>query len=428
MCMEYEINFMECIKSKKNKSFVDKYTKENMLKIIDNVLKYYNNDILKILKGEFNSKRKEQEFKTFRNMITARFHRINKDMNDMFVWYCKEKNIIHPLCNRKINRYDFKTQPPRYWTKEENRINRIKYYCEEECKENILNVVNDTEQLKIWIYKYFKKENVCNMIPDYQKYAKSLYGLLIETYPSIEKNHILFNWEWHQWNKYDKELLIKMLRDLVFYRMNEIILNPIEDIPKYLNMSCIDNFYPKFNKQIDKKIYKSYYEWAIEAFPEYADKWTKKDFGKIVAFDNEEFDSYQEKDVYEFIKKQDIFKYIKNIGKQHFKGKYNFKLDETYEYQRFCPDFVIEHIYLNNKKILLNKPVVLEFYGMYEENNKNHIFQNYVKKTKVKEQFYKSREDIYYISIFPSDIRNNYEELTKKLTLFFISNLNIDIK
>jgi hypothetical protein len=141
----------------------------------------------------------------------------------------------------------------------------------------------------------------------------------------------------------------------------------------------------------------------------------------IVAKDGSELDSFQERDVYEYIQNNDIFKYIKSIGKKR-KGKYIFALDETYEYEKFCPDFVIEYIYKNNKKIKLAKPIILEYYGMYDKNTKHQVFKNYIQKTLIKEQYYKTNKDIYYIGIFPDDTKNNFEGLAKKLGSFYLEN------
>jgi hypothetical protein len=150
-------------------------------------------------------------------------------------------------------------------------------------------------------------------------------------------------------------------------------------------------------------------------------------FGHILSFDNEEFDSYKEKDVYEFIKLNTNLKYIESIGTQHYKGKYIFELDDDYEYTRFCPDFVINYIDDNNKKVKLSKPIIIEYYGMYEENNPNSLIKKYIQKTKTKEQFYKSRNDIYYIGLFPEDIEQNFKGLIEKLSSFFMFNFNINI-
>ena len=146
--------------------------------------------------------------------------------------------------------------------------------------------------------------------------------------------------------------------------------------------------------------------------------------------DGEVFNSQAEMKTYEFIKSFNVLKYIKNIGTNHKKkGKYVFKLDETFKYGTFYPDFVVECVYVNEKKMSLLKPIIIEFYGManFQRKDNNPIILNYNKKVLEKERFYKSKEDINYIGIFPEDIKNNFEGLRKKLSSFFKLNLNIDI-
>ena len=55
------------------------------------------------------------------------------------------------------------------------------------------------------------------------------------------------------------------------------------------------------------------------------------------------------------------------------------------------------------------------------------MIQNYVKKTKIKNQYYRLRDDIYFIDLYPSDLKNNLQGVREKLTSFFMLNFNIDI-
>jgi hypothetical protein len=364
--------------------------------------------------------------KILSNEMKSMLGNMKKNYADVLIEYFNKKDILHPLYNRVIEKYDFLCLQDGYWNDKENRILRIRKYCESDCEINIINVIEDTDKLKLWIFNNFKSENISKIIGSYGKYG-SLYDILIEAYPQILENKILFDWEWHQFNKNDKETLIRELKEFILYRMNGVIKNIYEDVPKYINLSNIENIFSKLNKQIDKKRFSSYYEWCCLAFPEYKDKWTKQDFGHIISYDGIEFDSYQEKDIYELIKNEEVLKYIKPTGK-HKKGKYTFDLGDDYEYERFCPDFVIEEINLKGNKRKLQKPIIVEFYGMYVENHNHKIYQNYYKKTLVKDEFYKNNKDIYYIGIFPDDIKNNYEGLKQKLEAFFMFNFNIDIK
>jgi hypothetical protein len=319
---------------------------------------------------------------------------------------------------------------PSYWLDKENRIYEFKNYCENICEENILNNMETYKDLLSWTRKYYQNnKDIRTMVRNigHTKYHSS-YFYLIEAYPEIQLKHTLFEWEFNRYCPKNNNDINMMLKELILYRLNDCILNLEKDIPRYLNCPYINNVYPKFNNFIIKKRFKNYYEWAINVFPEYKEVWTEQDFGIIQSKDGIEFDSHEEKNIYEYMKFQiNIFKYIKFIGRCKNNGKYVFQLDDEYEYTNFCPDFVIESIAYNNKKQKLKKPIIIEYYGYYHENNQHKIFQEYVKRTKVKEKFYKSNKDIYYLGIFPEDLKNNFEGLTKKLNLFYLQKIKNNI-
>jgi len=346
-------------------------------------------------------------------MMSNKFHKIGKSKADMVMWYCDRNNILHPLYDRKIIKWDFAEVPKGFWEVKENRIERIKYYCQHECEESILECIDDTEELKKWIYKYFRQESIVKII-SYSKKGLYLYDTLIEAYPEIKEDNILFEWEWHQYSKSDRDSLVKMLRELIIYRLNDLILDVKEDVPKYLNSVYLGKLYPKFMHQIHKERFDSYYEWGCLAFPEYADYWTPQMFGSTVAYDGVKCGSKQEMLVYEFAKKDMDLAYFKSIGNKR-SGEYTFELGDEYEYERFCPDFALDYIDVDTKKIKLTKPIIVEFYGMYFENHKCYIYQNYVRKTKIKNQFYESRDDIIFIGLYPDDLKNGCEGVRNKI-------------
>lgn len=139
------------------------------------------------------------------------------------------------------------------------------------------------------------------------------------------------------------------------------------------------------------------------------------------------FDSQEEREVFEFIKSIPEFKYIRCISRNHKKeGKYIYKPKDNIKYSTFYPDFVIEYVEVNGTKIKLKNPIILEYYGMFNPNRKNGIIANYTKKTAIKNDYYNSRKDIYFIPIYPDDIKNNFENLVKKLGSFYLQNFNLN--
>lgn len=145
--------------------------------------------------------------------------------------------------------------------------------------------------------------------------------------------------------------------------------------------------------------------------------------------DGNTFDSQEEREVFEFIKNIPEFKYIRCISRNHKKeGKYVYKPKSDNKYSTFYPDFVIEYVEVDSKKQKLNKPIILEYYGMYNPNKASDVVKNYTKKVKIKNDYYNSRDDIYFIPIYPNDIKNNFKNLVEKLSSFYLQNFNLNLK
>lgn len=392
-----------------NKSFPE-------MNITQSDLKYYNSnkiyDIIsntiqeKGLKNILDGNAKLKETTEIGNLAVS----FKKDMNVLLVDFFNKENIKHPVYNRDICIFDFKNKPNNFYKNERNRIEHIKYYCEKCCDVSILDCINDNKKLKEWVYKYFKQKDVNKNIFVYSKYYNTLYDVLVSAYPEIKNNKTLFMWEWNQCNNYTNNMLINMLREYVIYRIEDI-KSYENEIPKYLNRSYFDIHYPKFNKILSKRKFKNYYEWACLAFPEYKNKWKPEDFNIICSFDGFIFDSYEEKSVYEFLKKYYVTKDIIPIGRVR-NGDYIFKDKNN---KIYCPDFVINNITYKNEKIHLKKPLIIEYYGLYEPNNNNKVIKNYVKKTLKKENYYNSNKNIYYLGIYPQDLKNNFDQLIKNI-------------
>ena len=387
------------------------YDEELINSIISNWIKNNNISILNILNDETDYRNNSKIYNMLMNTFISKY--------DMFIWYFKRNNILHPITNDAISVEDFNKMPPKYWEIADHRIKYVKEYCG---KHGIGKYLNDTNLLKVWVSDNFRQSILDSTIVGFYERTGSLYNTLIEAYPEIKTNNILFEWEWHQYSKNDRNSLINMLREFILFRCNDVIINIKEDVPKYLNSVYLGKLYPKFTRQISKNRFDSYYEWGCLTFPEYSDYWTPQMFGSTVAYDGVKCGSKQEMLVYEFAKIDMDLTYFESIGQKR-SGEYVFELGEEYEYERFCPDFVLDYISLDSKKIKLNKPIIVEYYGMYIENHKCYIYQNYVKKTKIKNQFYKSRDDIIFVDLYPNDLKNNCEGVNYKISEAMLKNL-----
>jgi len=197
----------------------------------------------------------------------------------------------------------------------------------------------------------------------------------------------------------------------------ENINNPKHDIPLYFTQNILTTL--GFSSIIqclrDSKQYDSYCAWLNSIYPEW--KLENSDFKKHIALDGTKLDSYEELMFYNYT---NSLEYISIIKCNRMIHKFrNLKHEENY-----IPDFLIDKI----NDIELDKPLYIEYYGMYTyklyKNNKTG--DDYRDKTHRKEEYYKNNPDIYYIGLFPSDLKNNFQGVREKLTSFLLEN-NIHI-
>jgi len=275
--------------------------------------------------------------------------------------------------------------------------------------------MHDKNLLLKWCNKYWNADNI-DEISTVLLNKYSLYSLLILCYPQIYNDGILFAWEMKSCKWGNKDKRIKYLRELVLDRLK---LHDFKSISVFLNpnilrSSTYSNFYSALSAY-----YKSYsfYNWAYESFPEYKNKWTEKDFGKVcIGIDGySRLNSFKEKIVFDYIWNDLNIKNILAIGmKDNKKYKYYDKNNECSYY----PDFVIESKY--------SKPIIIEYYGMIDYVD-SKIRNAYRQKTYNKNKYYKMNNGIYFIDFYPSDLKSNCQGVKEKLTSFFMSNFNINI-
>lgn len=125
-----------------------------------------------------------------------------------------------------------------------------------------------------------------------------------------------------------------------------------------------------------------------------------------------ECDSLEEKKVFNYMFNNydcDIQKYFRT------NSDYKFEI----ETEKYIPDFIIN--YFNNIK--LDKPLIMEYYGYNIENNDYYVFAKYKEKMKRKNIHYKTRNDIYFIDLYPEDLKNNCEGISNKLNQFLNNNI-----
>ncbi len=123
--------------------------------------------------------------------------------------------------------------------------------------------------------------------------------------------------------------------------------------------------------------------------------------------------SKEERKVFDFLKYEygiTNIKLISNIRSKNYKNKMH---NEFYN-----PDFIITH---DSKDKKLDKPIIIEYFGLWSENTYNSdLLVVYKKKTKRKVQYFTDRCDLQFVAIYPNDLKNNFKGVKEKLAPFYL--------
>jgi len=389
---------------------VYKYDDKTAIKIFDEWMKSENITVKQILNsygitGLFN--------KEMMNLWQSKRRHCNMAHMDLLIWLFGIKNTTHPITRKPIVDLDFTNKTDGFWEEKDNRIRAIQHYCENQCKESILNFLDSWKNVQEWTLKYFSKHKLKELYT-FATFKINTYDLLIDAYPIIKNKNLLFEWELSRNNKTSLQELITFLREFVNHRMNDLVFDIKNDLPIYLNFTFMLELYPKFcgylqtNNNRTRK-FSSFYEWACLSFPEYEQYWTPEDFGLCMAFDGTKCNSKQEIMVYETAKRDMEIQEFCAIGSTH-SGKYTFKYNGV---NKMCPDFVID-CYNNTD---LAKPIIIEYYGLYikDYQGDNTMFKKYQEKIVLKNNYYKNNKDIIFIDLYPYDLKNNCEGVKNKI-------------
>lgn len=128
-----------------------------------------------------------------------------------------------------------------------------------------------------------------------------------------------------------------------------------------------------------------------------------------IYWNNIRFDSYEEKRLFLHIKNNFHCEVQKGNRKEHLYC--NLENNENY-----IPDLIITSANGN----VLDKPIVIEYFGMFKEQTEHEVYSNYREKTMRKIEYFKSLEGIWFVPIFPHDLKEDYKGVNKKLTPFLL--------
>lgn len=234
----------------------------------------------------------------------------------------------------------------------------------------------------------------------------SPYNLLNLAYPELnlrpwEMVHTTCNF----WKDYNNFL------ELVKYYYDNIIDN-YESLELYFTDNYICEYFSKLYGPKQKYYTNKTWQQILEDIGVYYD------FKYNVSYDGIILNSNEEVQLYNYIHNVLNIKTLKSIGFKR-KGKYIFK----YNNFKMCPDFVVEKI----DKRVLDKPLIIEYYGLYNLKRKNkntnydEIINKYNLKTLSKNEYYKNNNEIYFIDLYPKDLKNGFEGVRNKLTSFLNS-------
>jgi len=207
------------------------------------------------------------------------------------------------------------------------------------------------------------------------------------------------------------------LNEYVEYVLYDIInVNALSNIRNELPIIFKDRHNHKINN-ILTYIYKynhydSIFDCISTLYPEF--KLEEKDFRIYTGVDGfSKFYSYEEEMVFDYIYQYLEIDSIMAIGSGK-KKKYRFYPDNTDNY--YCPDFYLETI----GSYVLDKPLIIEYYGLFDIKAKNNLYVEYRNKTYRKENYYNNNKEIYYIGIYPNDLKNNCKGVMDKLNDFIM--------
>lgn len=320
--------------------------------------------------------------------------------------FSKIDNKIYNILNicfpeLKLKPWELKVTPLNYFKDDSNKIKAIDWLLE---TTNL--TINNLTKDKINIEKLFCNNGLSSLLIVYFKGSNIIQWYCEQKGISYSKHELK-----HKRNGYWKSIdnfNYQIKRYIEFLTNNNMIHDYKSDLPKLFTKSFLENTDFRMIYKSNKlyKHYDSIPHAVCYLFPKF--NLTINDFIPIGIDNKTRLNSFEEKKVFDFIYDELGIKNIKSTG-----------LSKRYKYvnsnhnEHYYPDFIIEG--------LLNKPIVIEYYGLYDLNHKeNSMISNYIEKTNRKNNYYKNNDSIYYVDLYPNDLNNNYNGIKNKLNNILI--------
>lgn len=325
-------------------------------------------------------------------------------------------NIIYP--EYKIEPWELKMTGIKIFKDESNIIDAITWFLEK-TNLNIEKIKNINKYIDCSVEHLFSKYGLSCLIT--KSYFNGYQNLFVWYFNKTGGNLSIHDFRYKTNNYWaNKDNANYQMKKFIDYLFNNNLINNLKyDLPQYFSKNFLETTdYIMLSVCINKyKHYKNYYEWIIQLYPDF--NLNKEDFSIYIGLDGKnKCDSLEEKKLFDYIYSNLNIIDIKSIG---IYKKYKFYNDKYNEY--YIPDFIIKKY----SDLIFDKPIFIEYYGLYVPGNKCNMIIKYIEKTKRKNEFYKSQEDIYFIDIYPDDLKNNFRGVKNKLTSFFMYNFNMNI-
>jgi len=219
--------------------------------------------------------------------------------------------------------------------------------------------------------------------------SDSLYSAMMLTkfkYPAYKFNISSVNY-WK--NKENRVVALKYLIE------KDLSYSKFDRLPLYLTKKNIKLISNTMSTVLSNYYKNELFYWVDECYPNIFDH---SDFN--IWWSRDEFDSMEEQTVHEILKDNFGSNLIYNNGDNRTRIK-------SCGHQ---PDWYV---------ITDGKPILIEYFGMYNQNNiKSLRVKEYVKRTDKKMEDYKTLSHYDTLYIFPEDLKDNYKGLYKKLNKY----------
>jgi len=234
--------------------------------------------------------------------------------------------------------------------------------------------------------KYYELLKDCKCMDNEDRY--SYIELVLKYYNNEYPAYKFHGGHINYWKNKDNRIY-----ELKWYIENDMKLDDINKLPLYLTKG-------RLNKEARSIYYilQNYYNgelfnWVDKCYP---NMFKPKEFN--IWYRRDEFDSIEEQNVHEIL--------VNKFGKSLY---YN------------CGD-ASQRLTINGCQpdwlVLCEKPIIIEYFGMYSDRTDNTMLVEYTNRTNKKISYYDSLSNYDKIYIYPSDLKNGNLGLINKLEMY----------